>query len=292
MQISFFEENKSPYIKPFRTQLLKWVGNKQKFANEIISYFPTEYKTYIEPFLGSGGVLASLAPKNAIASDNFKPLMEIWFCLKDNPEQLKEWYNERWIKLMRRNKKEVYEEIKQSYNQNPNGADFVFLCRSCYGGVVRFRKIDGYMSTPVGIHDPIKPESFNKRVDEWYRRVQGTTFFHLDYKKAMIEAKESDLIYCDPPYVHSQSILYGSQDFVFEELIELIRECKRKNVYVALSIDGIKKSGKRITELPIPKGVFKREIFLNIGRSMLRRFQMNGESLENEEVMDRLFLTY
>jgi len=34
-----------------------------------------------------------------------------------------------------------------------------FLCRACYGGVVRFRKADGYMSTPVGIHDPILPES-------------------------------------------------------------------------------------------------------------------------------------
>lgn len=44
--------------KPFRTQLLKWVGNKQKQADAIIGYFPKRFATYFEPFLGSsGGVL-------------------------------------------------------------------------------------------------------------------------------------------------------------------------------------------------------------------------------------------
>jgi DNA adenine methylase len=63
-------------------------------------------------------------------------------------------------------KVEVYEQIKASYNKSPNGADLLFLTRSCYGGVVRFRKADGYMSTPCGIHNPISPQSFARRVDE------------------------------------------------------------------------------------------------------------------------------
>jgi hypothetical protein len=37
--------------KPFRTQLLKWVGNKQKQAGAIISHFPKTFGTYYEPFL-------------------------------------------------------------------------------------------------------------------------------------------------------------------------------------------------------------------------------------------------
>ena len=43
--------------KPFKSQLLKWVGNKQKQATDIISFFPNTFGTYFEPFLGSGGVL-------------------------------------------------------------------------------------------------------------------------------------------------------------------------------------------------------------------------------------------
>lgn len=58
----------------------------------------------------------------------------------------------------------MYESVKAAYNKKPNGADFVFLSRACYGGIVRFRKGDGYMSTPCGVHDPLPVEGFAKRV--------------------------------------------------------------------------------------------------------------------------------
>jgi DNA adenine methylase len=61
---------------------------------------------------------------------------------------------------------------------------------------------------------------------------------------------------------------------------------------VALSIDGTKKSGGTYCDLPLPEGLFEREIMLHVGRSMLRRFQMGGQTMEAEEVRDRLLLTY
>ncbi len=189
-------------------------------------------------------------------------------------------------------KVKVYEEIKASYNRNPNGADLLFLTRSCYGGVVRFRKLDGYMSTPCGIHKPISPESFSRRVDEWSKRVVGTTFLQLDYEAAMSLAKPGDLVYCDPPYTYSQAILYGAQSFSLEHLLEVVERCKTRGVYVALSIDGTKRSGDMICDLPLPDGVFETEVLIDTGHSMLKRFQMNGKTLEGERVSDRLLLTY
>ena len=62
-------------------------------------------------------------------------------------------------------------------------------------------------------------------------------------------------------------------------------------MFVALSIDGSKRSGNFVCDLPIPSGLFEREVSVNVGRSMLRRFQMKGESLEGEQVADRLLLT-
>jgi DNA adenine methylase len=252
-----------------------------------------QYNRYFEPFIGSGGVLATLSPKRAVGSDNFPPLIEIWQTLHDNPELLKDWYRERWRRMKRaEDKVKGYEEIKASYNRKPNGADLLFLCRSCYGGVVRFRQGDGYMSTPCGIHEPISPESFAERVDEWHQRTKGATFLCQSYENTMVKAEEGDLIYCDPPYSHSQTILYGAQSFDLEHLFQVTAECKRRGVYVALSIDGTKKSGSKLCELPIPDGLFEREIFVHCGRSMLRRFQMDGQTLEEEHVSDRLLLTY
>ena len=279
-------------IDPFRSGLLKWIGNKQRFAHEIVSFFPPKIETYMEPFVGSAAVLATLAPNRGIASDAFSPLIEIWQTLSSDPELLKLWYAERWLLLREGNKVKQYEKIKSSYNARPNGADLLFLCRSCYGGVVRFRQRDGYMSTPCGVHDPIHPKSFAKRVDEWKMRTAGTQFFLMEFEEAMQHAKSGDFIYCDPPYSNSQAILYGAQSFNLVDLFRIIGDCKSRGVYVALSIDGTKKSGKHKVDLPIPPGLFEQEVFINCGRSMLRRFQMNGQTLEQENVSDRLLLTY
>lgn len=289
-QEDFYNRN---YISsPFKQQLLKWIGSKQRFAHEIISFFPNKFGTYYEPFLGSGGVLGTLSPRKAIASDTFLPLIEIWKTLKNNPIELKQWYKERWHYQNYVGKEKGYEDIKQKYNNNPNGADFLYLTRSCYGGVIRFRKNDGYMSTPCGIHSPIAPESFNKRVDLWYSRVINTEFIHSDYKEVMNMSQSGDLIYCDPPYSFSQAILYGAQSFNLEELFSKIQECKDRGVRVVLSIDGSKKSGDFLCDIKIPKDLFESEFSVNCGRSMLKRFQMQGKSLETEVVSDRLLLTY
>ena len=114
----------------------------------------------------------------------------------------------------------------------------------------------------------------------------------MEYEDAMSMANRGDLVYCDPPYTYTQSILYGAQSFSLQRLLEVIADCKDRGVFVALSIDGSKRSGEFVCDLPIPNGLFEREISVNVGRSMLRRFQMKGESLEGELVADRLLLTY
>lgn len=296
--MSFYRQLQLPAEFPARVfspgtgQLLKWIGNKHRFAREILSYFPRDYNVYREPFLGSGAVLGTLAPERGVGSDSFKPLIEIWQTLQKHPEQLKKYYSDRWRTVMGGDKIEGYERIKANYNAMPNGPDLLFLSRSCYGGVVRFRKTDGYMSTPCGVHDPISPASFARRVDEWHDRTRGTIFVVQEYKEVMEAASKGDLIYCDPPYTFTQSILYGAQSFDLNDLFRTIRECKNRGVYIVLSIDGTKRSGNMICDVQIPSDLFEREVMIHCGRSMLKRFQMNGKTLEKEIVHDRLLLTY
>jgi DNA adenine methylase len=278
-------------VEPFRLQLLKWIGNKQRFAHEIIALMPSSFVTYYEPFVGSGAVLGCLAPKNAVASDVLKPLVELWQAVAEQPSTVIEWYADRWKSVMRSDKVAGYKEVKASYNQEPNPADLLFIARSCYGGVVRFRQ-DGFISTPCGPHQPISPESFAKRVKAWHKRVDGTEFVHSDFEAVMDRAKGGDVVYCDPPYSHTQAILYGAQRFELARLLQAIERCKSRGVKVLLSIDGTKKSGNQLCDIMLPSGLFEREVMVNVGRSMLRRFQMRGASLEAEVVRDRLLLTY
>ena len=207
----FFDVYQRHADKAFKTQLLKWVGNKQRVAPAIIKCFPERFRMYHEPFLGSGGVLGVLAPRRAFGTDGFKSLIEIWQALADQPRDLKAWYEDRWKFFKSGEKVTQFEAIKARYNRQPNAPDLLFIARSCYGGVVRFRMKDAGISTPCGAHDPISPESFASRVDLWHTRVGHTKFECLDFREAIARARAGDLVYCDPPYVDTQAILYGAQ---------------------------------------------------------------------------------
>lgn len=277
-------------VAPFKTQLLKWVGNKQRFAHEIISHFPPDYRTYFEPFLGSGALLGTLAPKKAVASDACAPLMGIWSLLQANPNQLVRSYRDRWTEYQKAPLR-AYEQSKARFNESPNPEDLLFLSRTCYGGVVRFRR-DGFMSTPMGPHRPVSPESLASRVQLWATRTNGASFVHSDFEPILDAARSRDLVYCDPPYQDTQAILYGAQDFTLARLFHSIARAKARGAFVALSIDGHKKSGAKSCLVQVPDGLFESERVIHCGRSMLRRFQMEGCTLESELVADRLLLTW
>lgn len=273
-----------------RGQLLKWIGSKYKFAHLIVSYFPEEYRKFIEPFVGSGAIIGTMCPEVGIAGDTLTPLIEIWKLVQNNPEKLIEHYTTVMEKF-EVNRKTTYAEVLRRYNSNPNGPDLVIISRTCYGGVVRFTR-ENKISTPIGPHKPISGESFAHRVQEWRDRVRNVHFLNESFQKTMSYAEAGDFIYCDPPYLDSQSILYGAQRFDFAMLLESIERSVSSGARVALSIDGKKKSGEKFVTVQIPDGLFAREIFIDVGSSMLRRFQKEGEQMEGENVHERLLLTW
>ncbi|HKU18597.1 MAG TPA: Dam family site-specific DNA-(adenine-N6)-methyltransferase [Candidatus Saccharimonadales bacterium] len=278
-----------PSKKP-PAQLLKWIGNKQRFAQYIASVIPDDFGQYIEPFLGSGAVLGAVKPKNGVAGDVIKPLIDLWNMVKNDPERLYTSYEHNWNEYMR-SPRATYAVILSRFNASPNPEDFLFISRACYGGVIRFTK-QGKMSTPVGPHKPISPETFRARMLAWRKCIKGTKFIDCSYPETMNMAKKGDVVYCDPPYVDSQAILYGAQAFKFQELLKEVEKCKRRGVKVALSIDGFKKSKQRQVELNLQPGLFERELIIDNGSSMLKRFQKKDQLMIGEDVHDLLLLTW
>lgn len=282
-------------------QLLKWVGNKSKYAEQIVSCMPDTINTYMEPFLGSGAVLAELSKQNltitgphyrhAIGSDILTPLIDIYKKLREDPDVLTNYYEE-IISMYNLDRDNSYIEIRDRFNTSRNFLDFMILTRTCYSGIIRFRKTDGYMSTPIGPHKPIPPEAFRERVYLWNQLLRNVEFKNNDFKAVMSTATEGDLIYCDPPYTHSQSILYGSQGFNIEELWSAIENAKNNGAKIMLSINGKKKSKKEDISVNIPDGLFERYVYIDCGISMINRLQREGKSMINENVHDLLLFSW
>jgi DNA adenine methylase len=281
--------------------LLKWIGNKQRFADEIISYMPETFNNYYEPFIGSGAVMAALLAadqtrffphfQHAYGSDILPFLIEIFAMVKENPSKLTEYYakeiNEYYI-----DPESKYSEIRDRFNQNHNALDFCLLSRTCYSGVIRFRKADGFMSTPRGPHKPIAPKTFEARVSEWHTLIQKASFSCESYVDVMKRPTNGDVVYCDPPYTHSQSIIYGAQDFNIDTLWQMIEECKNRGAKVILSINGMRDSKKKDISITPPDGLFERQLLVNCGTSMIDRLQNNGKQMVDKKVDDQLLLTW
>lgn len=281
--------------------LLKWIGNKQRFAETIISYMPETFNNYYEPFLGSGAVLAELLHmdatrlfphfQHAYGNDILPFLIDIFKIAKENPGDLIKYYRNE-ITEYYENPESKYREIQTRFNENHNAYDFCLLSRTCYSGVIRFRKADGYMSTPRGPHKPIPPETFEKRVGQWHELLQKATFSCQSFTEMMEYPQQGDIVYCDPPYTHSQSIIYGAQDFEIEALWKKIDECKNRGAKVMLSINGMKNSQKTDISITPPEGLFERKLLVNCGTSMIDRLQNNGKEMKNKNVDDQLLLTW
>lgn len=281
--------------------LLKWVGNKRKVANKIISFFPDRFNDYYEPFLGSGAVLIQLLEqKNLLlpikfnqtwASDSNRYLIDIFNYVKKDPKVVIDYYADN-IEHYMDNKEENYKVIRDRFNHDHNALDFCLLSRTCYGGIIRFRKSDGYMSTPVGPHKPISPASFEQRVSVWHDLIKNTKFENLDYREAIKRAGKDDLIYCDPPYTHSQGILYGAQEFDINDLWHEIALAKKRGAKVALSINGKRESNTKDISVTPPEGLFERIEEVDVGISMVDRLQKSGKQMKNSRVTDYLMLTY
>lgn len=281
--------------------LLKWIGNKQRFAETIISYMPETFNNYYEPFLGSGAVLAELLHmdatrlfphfQHAYGSDILPFLIDIFEITKEKPDDLIRYYRSE-ITEYYENPESKYREIQTRFNKNHNAYDFCLLSRTCYSGVIRFRKADGYMSTPRGPHKPIQPETFEKRVGQWHELLQKATFSCQSFTEMMEYPQQGDVVYCDPPYTHSQSIIYGAQDFEIEALWKKIDECKNRGAKVILSINGMKNSQKTDISITPPEGLFERKLLVSCGTSMIDRLQNNGKEMKNKNVDDQLLLTW
>lgn len=281
--------------------LLKWIGNKQRFAETIISYMPDSFKNYYEPFLGSGAVMAELLYADATmmfphfeyayGSDILPFLIDIFQLTKDNPQALVEYYKKE-INEYYKNPIEKYDDIRDRFNAKHNPYDFVLLSRTCYSGVIRFRKADGYMSTPRGPHKPITPNTFERRINQWHELIQKASFSCESYTEVMSRPQAGDVVYCDPPYTHSQSIIYGAQDFSIDTLWQKIAECKMRGAKIILSINGMRDSQKTDISVALPDGLFERRLFVNCGTSMIDRLQNNGRKMKDKTVDDQLLLTW
>ena len=239
-------------MKPF----VKWAGGKRQILKYIRKFIDNSHEennndfTYIVPFLGGGAVFFDLLHKKAIVNDLNTELINAYEIIKS------EKYTDLIVSLKeldsmyRENPDEFYYDKRaedredgwpDKYDKVHRAARMIFLNRTCYNGLYRVNS-KGQFNTPIGRYsNPLICDEDNLVEIHNFLMDNDIKIYNYSYEKVINMAKETDIIYIDPPYDYEDDdgfTKYQMNGFTFEDFKKLKSCCDRaleRGAYVIIS---------------------------------------------------------
>lgn len=217
---------------------LKWVGGKGQLLQQYQPFFPLQFKTYYEPFLGGGAVffhLSSYRLHSAWLTDINPELVNVYQCVKSQVEDL--------IHLLRHHRHhhcaDYYYSLRATVplSSVERAARLIYLNKTCFNGLYR-ENSKGQFNVPMGRYK--NPGIFDPDVLYAASAVlQSTTIAVQPFQGVLdLAQSEQDFVYFDPPYypisATSNFTGYSRHTFGEAEHIQLFE------TFVALAERGVR----------------------------------------------------
>jgi len=202
-------------VPPIKSQ-----GIKTKLVPWIKDIVPPDFDgIWIEPFMGTGVVAFNLAPRRAVLCDINPHLIDFYSSIAAGtitPGIVKSYLMEEGAKLQKIGESHYY-AVRERFNQEHNPLDFLFLSRAGFNGMIRFNR-KGKFNVPF-CRKPFRfsPAYITKIVNQvdYVARllsVRDFTFLCQSFEETIPMGTESDIIYCDPPYIGRHTDYYNGWD--------------------------------------------------------------------------------
>ena len=201
-------------------------GGKAFQGKMLVEKFPTECTTYIEPFVGAGGVFFEKEKhQTEIINDKDSDTIFVFKMIQKLPEAPKLTgelcdTKEKFIKWKNLSPKTEIERLNK-----------ILILQKCSWRGNR----DTYAPSRVGT---INSTNFIKKWGKYHQRLKGVKIYNKDWKDIVQPYKNDSnaFIYLDPPYetTDSKNVTKASNDGNYygkinlNELILFLNECKCK----------------------------------------------------------------
>jgi DNA adenine methylase len=213
---------------------LKWAGGKGQLIQQYQSYFPTQFQTYYEPFLGGAALFFHLCPHQAVLSDVNPELVNVYCCVRDQVEAV--------IALLdvhqRHHSKTYYYQMRSLTpdSEVERAARLIYLNKTCFNGLYR-ENSKGEFNVPMGrYHAPTicNPELLRAAS----AALQSAQIVVRSFESVLESAQTAEaFVYFDPPYYPlsptSNFTAYNRYAFSAADQIRL------RDVFAALSQRGV-----------------------------------------------------
>jgi DNA adenine methylase len=205
--------------------LIKWSGGKSDEIKMFQHHIPTDYDTYLEPFVGGGSVYFHLAPQKAVITDVHTELIDFYNSIKNG--HIDEIY-----KFMQQNKNDetTYYKIRDEMEiltPLDNAKRFYYQRKTCFRGMLRYNK-SGKFNIPFGKYKTINYEDLKNK--EYEKLLKRTEIMNIDFEYIFENYNDSNnFMFLDPPY-DSEFTDYGYCSFGVEEHKRLAEHFKNTDI--------------------------------------------------------------
>lgn len=193
----------------YKRSPLTYNGNKYRLLKQIIPLFPERIDTFYDLFCGSGVVSLNIKSNKVIANDINTHLIEIFkeFQKYENAEDLISDID----KIIKENNlskenEEAFYEFREKYNKNQKPLDLFVLSKCAFNSLMRFNS-KGEFNLACGKDKNHYSKENSRQLRELFSKIKAINFTNKRYDEIDLNLLgKDDLIYVDPPYLHSTAI--------------------------------------------------------------------------------------
>ena len=201
---------------------LKWAGGKRQLLPELRRFYPPRFKTYHEPFVGSGAVFFDLVGRRAVRrrrvrlTDVNPDLIGCWLQLRDNRDAVIDHLRGLASERVEAPEKHYY-AVRERFNAargetlddgGPQAerytatlaAMLIYLNRTGFNGLFRVNS-RGRFNVPLGRYrNPRICDEHNLRRASEALSTLAAKVVYAKYDAVLDVAQPGDFVYLDPPY--------------------------------------------------------------------------------------------
>lgn len=210
-----------------------WLGGKKRLHPLIIEKIDViPHKTYIEPFVGMGGVFLRrrFKPRLEVANDLNGEIVNLFRILQRHYPQLMEVM--RFQIASRREFERLRETNPRSLTDLERAARFLYLQRLGFGG-----KVNGVFGVAAEHGPRFSLSRLEPILDAAHERLEGVVFEALDWSELVGRYDSAgSLFYLDPPYFGGEDD-YGKGMFARDQFAKMADQLKEIRGKFILSIN-------------------------------------------------------
>jgi DNA adenine methylase len=265
-------------------------GSKRGIAKFILPHFPSDIRCLYEPFCGAAAVSIAAAAhdlaKHFALNDLNKPLMALWNEILENPQNLCNEYEKQWLE-QHLDRKAYFFKVRSEFNKSHNPYQLLYLLARIVKGAVRYSSDGLFNQSADNRRSGMKPNTMRQNIFGVSALLnKNTKVTALDFRIAVKNAQEKDLIYMDPPY-QGTSFTRDHRYFnglSYDDFVEALSAMNDKNLSYIISYDGI--TGEKAHGKLLPNFLELKHLHIHAGRSSQATLLGN-----NHETIESLYLS-